>query len=126
MQIKQKGLSGIKNLTYFFVGTLVFGLVSCGSSSTDSKEPKEDKGTVAEEVETAAAEPVANKGIGPIESLELVEIDSAMASAGEDIFNAMCTACHTLDTKMIGPALAGVVGKRSPEWIMNMILNPTI
>lgn len=29
-----------------------------------------------------------------------------------------------MDKKFIGPALAGVTERRSPEWIMNMILNP--
>ncbi len=124
MQIKQKPLSSMKNLKYFFVGAIAFSLIGCGSSATDSEESKEDNSSAAVEVETAAAEPTVNKGIGPIESLELVEIDSAMTSEGEDIFSAMCTACHSIDTKMIGPALAGVTGRRSPEWIMNMILNP--
>jgi hypothetical protein len=27
--------------------------------------------------------------------------------------------------RMIGPALAGTLERRSPEWAMNMIMNPT-
>jgi len=30
------------------------------------------------------------------------------------------------DQRMIGPALAGVYDRRSPEWVMNMILNPDV
>ena len=30
-----------------------------------------------------------------------------------------------VDQRMIGPAMAGVYERRSPEWVMNMILNPT-
>jgi mono/diheme cytochrome c family protein len=36
----------------------------------------------------------------------------------------MCSACHKIDQRVIGPALAGVTKKRTPEWIMNMIMNP--
>ena len=35
-----------------------------------------------------------------------------------------CTACHKVDEKFIGPPPAGIMERRSPEWIMNMILNP--
>jgi len=27
--------------------------------------------------------------------------------------------------KLIGPAMKGIYERRSPEWVMNMILNPT-
>ncbi len=33
-------------------------------------------------------------------------------------------ACHKPDKKFIGPAPKGILAKRSPEWVMNMILNP--
>ena len=29
-----------------------------------------------------------------------------------------------VDQRMIGPAMEGVLERRSPEWVMNMILNP--
>lgn len=47
-----------------------------------------------------------------------------MATKGEDIFKKMCTACHRVDKKFIGPAPTGILERRTPEWIMNMILNP--
>ena len=31
-----------------------------------------------------------------------------------------------MDKKFIGPALDGVTLRRSPEWVMNMILNPEV
>jgi cytochrome c len=71
-------------------------------------------------------DPMSNKGVGPVRSLKLKEIDSHMAAAGEEIFKAKCTACHKIDKRYIGPELAGVASRRSPEWIMNMILNPEI
>lgn len=33
-------------------------------------------------------------------------------------------ACHKPDKKFIGPAPKGILERRTPEWIMNMILNP--
>jgi mono/diheme cytochrome c family protein len=54
----------------------------------------------------------------------LGEIDPAVAAAGQEIFEAKCAACHKMDKRYIGPPMAGVVSRRTPEWIMNMILNP--
>ena len=66
-----------------------------------------------------------NKGIGPIKSLELpAEIDNAMAAKGMEVYKTKCMACHKPDKKFIGPAPIGIMERRTPEWIMNMILNP--
>lgn len=66
-----------------------------------------------------------NKGIGPVTSVNLGEIDPALVEEGKTYFEAKCTACHKIDKKYIGPALSGVTERRTPEWVMNMILNPT-
>ncbi len=64
-----------------------------------------------------------NKGVGPITSLTLpAEIDQAMAAKGAEVYKKMCTACHRADKKFIGPAPKGIMLRRTPEWIMNMIL----
>ena len=65
-----------------------------------------------------------NKGIGPVKSIALGEINPAMATEGEVIYKQMCSACHKPNEKFIGPAPKGILDRRSPEWIMNMILNP--
>ena len=54
----------------------------------------------------------------------LGDIDPAMVAEGEQLFKQMCSACHKPDEKLIGPAPRGILKRRSPEWIMNMILNP--
>ena len=65
-----------------------------------------------------------NKGIGPIDSLELGnQIDQEMADKGKKIFENVCSRCHRLHDSSVGPALAGVLQERSPAWVMNMILN---
>lgn len=64
-------------------------------------------------------------GIGPIQSkIELGPIDDALAQKGEKLFNEKCTACHKIEERYVGPALKGITERRTPEWIMNMILNP--
>ncbi len=96
-------------------------MVSCG---TDVK--KEDAPiTAPEEIkEEVVVDPLQNKGVGPISNITLGKIDQAKAAQGEIIFNEKCAACHKVDNRFIGPALAGVTERRTPEWIMNIILNP--
>ncbi|NVK53137.1 MAG: cytochrome c [Flavobacteriaceae bacterium] len=68
---------------------------------------------------------LANKGIGPVKSVTLGEtVDQAMADNGQKIFKSKCSSCHRTNRKFIGPNPTGILEKRSPEWIMNMILNP--
>jgi len=64
-------------------------------------------------------------GIGPItEPLQLGEIDAALVSQGEEIFNLKCSACHKLDERYVAPPLRDVTSRRTPEFVLNMILNP--
>ncbi|MGV6846206.1 MAG: c-type cytochrome [Lutibacter sp.] len=105
---------------------LVIAVSSCGGN--DKKEVKKEapaKEVVKEVVkENAKADPMDDKGVGPITSVTLGEIDEALAEKGHQIFKAKCTACHKIGKRYIGPALKGVTQRQSPEWIMNMILNP--
>ncbi|MBQ0740896.1 c-type cytochrome, partial [Aquimarina celericrescens] len=59
-------------------------------------------------------------------SIELpAEIDQTMVTKGQDVFKKMCMACHKTTKRFIGPAPTGILKRRSPEWVMNMILNPS-
>lgn len=100
------------------------GLVSCGGG--EEVKPV-DPPSVAKKAEPVdpEADAMNNKGVGPVESIELGELDNALVESGKATFEAKCTACHKIDQKYIGPALAGVTERRTPEWVMNMILNPT-
>ena len=117
-----------------FVVLFISLLMSCGgkeekkeeSFSYQKKEPTEKKETSKAETAKASEKvDLTNKGIGPVKSLVLpADIDQSMAAKGEDIYKKMCTACHRADKKFIGPAPTGVLKRRTPEWVMNMILNP--
>lgn len=65
-----------------------------------------------------------NKGIGPIKSFEEKPLNQALANQGNQIFITSCAICHDIDQVKLGPALAKVTERRTPEWILNMILNP--
>ncbi len=45
------------------------------------------------------------------------------AVQGKALFNANCASCHKLDAKMTGPALRGVSGRHSKEWLYKWIVN---
>lgn len=106
-------------------------IVGCGEKKEEKKdggfEMNRTKTEAKPEAVTTEGVPVDlnNKGVGPITSVTWDdEIDTALAAKGEEKYNAICTACHMAEQRMIGPALKGVYDRRSPEWVMNMILNP--
>lgn len=65
-------------------------------------------------------------GIGPItEPVTLPsQADPAMASAGKSAFDTKCAACHAMGERLVGPPLGEVTARRTPAFVLNMILNP--
>ena len=104
-----------------------FAMACVGGNEEKSKDALPGKSTV--EVPKTLEEAEKNfkeyKGIGPISSLELpAEIDASLAEAGKGVFDTKCAACHKTDVTFVGPAPKGILERRTPEWVMNMILNP--
>lgn len=66
------------------------------------------------------------KTVGPIATFDVRTLDPARAAGGEALFQQRCAACHRMDEKLIGPALAGVTQRRQPEWILNYIMRTDI
>ena len=56
----------------------------------------------------------------------LAPIDHGKAQeTGQQIFESLCTACHTIGKgKLIGPDLAGVTSRREEGWLKRQILEP--
>jgi cytochrome c len=107
----------MKKLIILFLSGIFFLTTSCGN-----KEKATDTNTTQE---TTVSDPKSDKGVGPITSVTLNDkIDEEMVKKGQEIYKAKCTACHKPDAKYIGPAPKGILDRRSPEFIMNMILNP--
>ncbi len=115
------------------IGVLFLGLViGCGEAPKEKKgfeynrTQKEEKKSPAAQKSGAVPIDLDNKGIGPITTMDWPEtINADLAASGETSFKQKCMACHMPDRKLIGPAMQGVFERRSPEWVMNMLLNPT-
>ena len=122
-------------ITLKFIAVLfVTLLMSCGGKEEKKKEgfSYQKKATTekttapkAEKVPASKRVDLANKGVGPIKSVNLSdEIDQDMASHGAEVYKKLCTACHRPEKKFIGPAPKGILERRSPEWVMNIMLDP--
>ena len=47
------------------------------------------------------------------------------AQTGQEIYQSLCTACHTIGKgKLIGPDLAGVTSRREEGWLIRQIREP--
>jgi cytochrome c len=86
-----------------------------GEAGVEAGESTGDSGLTAEEMEN---------GIGPVRSVELGDLDAALAERGENRFQTLCYACHRLEERYVAPKLGDVLERRTPEYVMNMILNP--
>ncbi|WP_026452406.1 c-type cytochrome [Aequorivita capsosiphonis] len=125
----------MKNVLKSMAALAILLLVSCGGKEEKKKDgiqigqkpaatetPKE---APASDVKPSQTIDLTNKGVGPIKNVDIpAEIDEAMAAKGAEIYKMNCTACHKTDKKFIGPAPKGILERRTPEWVMNMIMDP--
>lgn len=99
---------------------LLTAIAACGGSEQTDPPTAKSSGTAAGGLTPAQLE----NGIGPIDRVSLDEINDDLADFGEEVFEMKCSACHKLDARYVGPALGDVLERRTPEYVMNMILNP--
>ncbi|MDZ7682785.1 MAG: cytochrome c [Fodinibius sp.] len=106
------------------IGLLVISLtlfVGCGGGSDTGN----NKSASAEKESSGLTEFEQKNGIGPVtEEIKLSSISKELAKKGENIFEMKCSSCHKMDERYVGPAQRDLLDRRSPEYIMNMILNP--
>lgn len=50
-------------------------------------------------------------------------VDAKMAATGKEVFEGKCASCHKYDERFVGPSLGKVTQRRTPEYVMNMILD---
>lgn len=113
--------------TFFAVGIAMLGvtiITSCSDSSSNQKDNEQTQSAGAKEELHENADPMKDKGVGPVADMPLEALNTSLADKGKAVFEQKCTACHKIDTKYVGPALKDVTKRRTPEWIMNMVLNP--
>lgn len=103
---------------------LFFVFVACSGGGGKSKIDQ-----IKEQSKMEPANPYANwesnHGVGPVDAFGLsTEIDQELAARGQEVYEAKCTACHKSEKKFIGPPPKDILKRRTPAWVMNMILNP--
>lgn len=66
----------------------------------------------------------AENGVGPITELMAIDpLDIALADEGNALFTNMCGSCHKLSSPHVASPIMDVTIERSPEFVMNTILN---
>jgi len=118
-----------KIFTITLITVYISLLTNCGGGASQTEETASSNEIPGKTAETTTADASAenfmdNKGVGPVTSVTLGELNQELADQGKQLYNTMCIACHKIDERFIGPAPKGILSRRSPEWIMNMILNP--
>lgn len=114
----------MKTTNIAFSATLasILFLSACGGGQEGTKLPEGVK--MPEAVPSSEAGGATTPGlIGPGD-LQLGEIDNAMVEKGKTTYDVKCQACHsTSANRVVGPGWKGILEKRKPEWVMNMVLN---
>ena len=101
---------------------VALALLAAGCGEKAGEERKEESHEAEEEQLTPFQ---LENGIGPIkEKVEVGALDPALAAKGHEVFEAKCSMCHKMDTTYVGPSLGEVTTRRTPAYIMNMIMNP--
>ncbi|HEU5154468.1 MAG TPA: cytochrome c [Gemmatimonadales bacterium] len=104
---------------------LILAVVGCGGAKSGNAEaePPADQaaGTDANGLTAFQME----NGVGPVtEVVNVGTIDKEKAEEGEKTFTEKCSACHKMAERYVGPALGEVTVRRTPTYVMNMIMAP--
>lgn len=132
----------MKNYFRFGLLLLAVSLYSCGGGEDNNaaeetlsnpnapgnevtSAPAAGDADAAKELKPSERIDLVSKGVGPITSVTIPdEIDDALAAKGKEIYDMNCTACHRVDKTLVGPPQKGIMERRTPEWVMNMIMDP--
>ncbi len=113
-------------LSIVFIGAALAVGSPAYAGSGGSKAGSSPNGGDSVNTNKASSETKEDKGVGPIKSITLGPINKKLADKGKSLFEEKCMSCHRLDSRLVGPALQDVANKRSPEFIMNMMLNSSV
>lgn len=106
-------------IQYVALGAATLGLASCGGGGSSADKAASDQAPAAAAPSMAAAEPAPATSAAPpaadsTDTLDGTKLASLTGDAvhGKQIF-VQCQACHSIEAgkNMIGPSLAGVVGR---------------
>lgn len=107
-----------------------FGFIVFVACAGDGNRKEASENNAAEHMSTTSTVEMLDykidgpKGVGAIKSFEHKPFDAQLATKGVELFVSKCAMCHGFDRTLVGPSLNGIVTRRTPEWIMNMMLDP--
>lgn len=106
-------------LKILMASILSISLFAC----TSKQEAEEAAKNSPSPVEAAAEQPEVH-GTEVKEIALTNPLNQEWVASGEKIYDSKCLSCHKLtDEKLVGPGWKGVTKRRTPVWIMNMIIN---
>jgi len=98
----------------------------CSSSSKESNNNQSAQAASAQASSSGLTSFQQENGIGPIKKeVKVGKLDQKLANKGKNIFESKCSSCHQLGKRYVGPDLKEVTSRRTPAYIMNMIMNPS-
>ena len=111
----------LRILLPLLAASLIF--FACGNNG----ESTDRTGAAAETEEQGLTDFELEHGVGPITERVDVgdDIDGELVTKGRNIYEMKCEMCHNMEGRMVGPELGDVMERRSPEFVMNFILNPS-
>lgn len=108
--------------TVILITTMAFLLMlamACESEEGNGEPDEVDNG------EAELSEWEMDHGIGPVdEPVEIGALDTDKASRGRITYRNNCSSCHRMETRLTGPPLLPALDTRTPEFVMNFIINP--
>jgi cytochrome c551/c552 len=117
-----------KHLLFFIPSLVICSFIGISTnlvvnSPMDGKRPDGSNDLIKYQYVDQSVPQVKDPGIGPVKKVELGPLNKKLADDGKNIYNNKCLVCHELDQKKIGPPLRTITKERTPEYIMNLLVN---
>lgn len=120
--LTKKGLFKLKKIKIILLVLPIIMLTYCGGGE---KKEASDFDKVKSKNTSGLSDWQLENGFGPVKKkIKLGAINPDLASEGEKLFEMKCATCHKLDERYTGPAQRDVLQRISPEFFLNMVLNP--
>lgn len=120
-----------KNLILSLIISVLATILSCGGSdgsgpdsAISTARPSTPSTHTQDKSIDVSPKDLSAKGVGPITRFNPRAIEESDVQKGQALFKLKCTMCHKMDAKLVGPPLRGITDRRSPEWVLNMLLAP--
>jgi cytochrome c551/c552 len=109
--------------TLLTLALCAFTLLFTACSGSDGSNGSDKAGSAASK--NGLTEFQQENGIGPVtEEVDLGAFNEELAEKGQKLFKAKCSACHKIGERYVGPNLEDVLDRRTPAYVMNMVMNP--